>query len=121
MHTLVDYAVLQSGQFAIQPDAHRRFQINFLPDDFVKGTNFAKPLLSYVCATHSESRLIIETQSSLVVDLTIRGDTLEWRSMHHTIDGNAFDGPFSPFLQISVEGDSQVHFRDVILWYQRRT
>ena len=59
MPTMVDRAVLDSGQFSIQPNAHRQFPINFLPDDFVKGTNFAKPILSYVCATHSASRVII--------------------------------------------------------------
>lgn len=118
--TLVDYAVLQSGGFVIQPNADRHFPIDFLPDDFVKGTGFAKPLLSYVCATHSESRLIIETPNSLIADLSITGDPLGWRSMHHTIDGDAFDFPQDPSIQFTVEGNSQVEFRDVILWYQRR-
>ena len=40
--------------------------------------------------------------------------------MHHTMHGAAFDFPPNPFLQIRVEDESQVHFRDVVLWYQRR-
>jgi len=98
MPTLVDYAVLQSSQITIQPGSHQRFPINFLPPEFVKGTNRAKPVLSYVCATHNESRLVIETRLALIDGLTVRGAPLEWRSLHHTVSGTAFNDPPEPFI-----------------------
>lgn len=120
MATLTDYLVLSNG-FDLDPGRNRRINFADLGADFVEGTNFARPLLSYVCATLGRSRIIIENEGTLITNLVVESTAQDWRTLHHVFDGRSFRPFPDNFIRFRVEDQAKVFFRDVVLWIQRRT
>lgn len=121
MATLTDYLVLSNG-FDLNPGESRRINFADLGTDFVEGTNFARPIVSYVCASLGRSRIIIENEGTLITNLLLESHPpQDWRTLHHVFDGQSFRPFPNNFIQFRVEDHAKVFFRDVVLWIQRRT
>ena len=120
MPTLTDYLVL-ADRFELDPGEIRRINFADLGADYVEGTRFARPILSYVCATLGKTRIIIENEGATIANLRIESTRQDWRTLHHVFDGRSFQPFPNNFIQFRVEDEAKVFFRDVVLWIQRST
>ncbi len=120
MATLTDYLVL-ADRFDLNPGENRRINFADLGAEFVEGTRFARPILSYVCATLGTTRIVIENEGTLITNLRLKGGAEDWRTLHHVFDGRSFRPFPDNFIQFRVEEEAKVFFRDVVPWIQRRS
>lgn len=136
--TIADYMILSDGAFEIDsvPDGVNPVAKNLhfdLPNDFVVGTNRAKPILQFIFAalsTQSDSRFAywINVEDTALVEGTRAGSHF-WPervgpeiSTWEALSGELFRPGESNRLRFGFppgwRGTARI--RDVVLWYQRR-
>lgn len=142
MLTISDYQVLADGGFTLfggdSPSQIRDFTVR-LPENFVFGTNRAKPILSFVVNPLQvipdafDGSLFLRAEVGRLPSLRLagsflfpqdndgtfspRGERLVWTS----IDGDDFAvGENIIRLHIQNPAQSSVRISDVVLWYQLR-
>ncbi len=119
MTTLTDYLVL-ADHFDLNPGDNHRINFADLGADYVEGTRFARPILSYVCSTLGRTHIIIENEGTIIDNFHLQGTPEDFRTLHHVFDGLSFQPFPNNFIQFRVEDGAKVFFRDVVLWIQRR-
>jgi len=123
--TITDYIVLSDGSFEL--DGHldsKVFEFD-LPNDFVQGTNLAKPILAYIInplsgeVTHQagfNDLQMLQSQS----EVRFTHDARVERSLWEAVNGNKLNpGQRNTCYFMTVGAGSRARFRDVILWFQR--
>lgn len=124
--TLAEYATLSFGAETKNTDEifHRVFDP---PDGFVKGTNFARPILFFAVRPSGSSNVVVRVGK--MVNGRLNGDDRvcnfrigtgdnddeQWRTLHCVINGNEFDGRTDIHI-IPVTG--RIEIRDVFLLFQ---
>ena len=127
MASLVDYLVIKDGPFELKPgNSQEIFQFN-LPNDYVAGTNLAKPILQFMVRGNLDDDYIFQIgfndpqmlQSKSEVRYTF-SDVAQSRifSMHEAINGSKLN-PGNNTVYFRRIGTGKVGFSDVVLWFQR--
>lgn len=133
MSSLADYIVLSDGSFEIDNNAGgspstRILEFN-LPNNFVVGTNLARPILSFVYNPVSDNGSFgIWVNPHFPLLSSQRDHSISWNNAIHmdfglweAIQGDRFiAGEQNRILFGMQDGNSgRVRFRDVVLWFQR--
>ncbi|MEL6401285.1 MAG: hypothetical protein AAFR26_19760 [Cyanobacteria bacterium J06626_4] len=129
--TLSDYLTLQDGsrRFDGTPNA---IDLNFqLPDDFVMGTNLAKPVIQFKYRARQETDLQLwvnpdNAGQNVQIDVTFDASNVI-RSHHEFLNGNLFvPGAENRIRFILVDhsifddNNNDIGISDVLLTFQRR-
>lgn len=129
--TLSDYLTLQDGsrRFDGNPNA---IDLNFqLPDDFVTGTNLAKPVIQFKYRARQETDLQLwinpdNNGSNVQIDVTFEASSVV-RSHHEFLNGNLFIPGEQNFIRFILvdhsttdDNNNDIGISDVLLTYQRR-
>ena len=136
MTTVADYQILNDSPIRLIAggDQSEFFRFN-LPNDFVEGTNRAKPLLVFRCTAHSDSRVQVFVNPDLPDNGTSSGFPQDTdysfavdggrTNLHmEALNGLDFNDGQENTIVIRIAGDSftshgDLTIGDVVLHYQR--
>ena len=128
MPTVADYAVLTDASFELTEFIElgsSQGRLDFQrPDNFVEGTNLAKPVLIYQVRPGPEARYEVHINHPFGADLPNPNRVHEaadigggrWRTMYEPVNGTLFEPGLNSFKFHVTRGEAR--FADVILMYQ---
>ena len=129
MTTLADYVVIRDNPFEIGTgDLTQPHFFDFqLPNDYVKGTNVAKPILQFVVRGNLDDDYtyqigfndpqMLQSKSSVRYE-SHNAPKSRTCTLHEAIDGNKLNpGTNRVYFRIN---SGKVGFSDVVLWFQRK-
>ncbi|MBE9156142.1 hypothetical protein IQ265_04740 [Nodosilinea sp. LEGE 06152] len=125
---VANYILLEDEPFELKADQVKRVRKFELPNNFVKGTLLAKPILTYKVLPLSTSVKYIIALNDLQGDENIPSskvvesrtlDQKVYRSLHEAVDGNKFipGESLENLIDFRVVLGSAM-FSDVVLWFR---
>ena len=126
MATVADYKVLMDQSVVVEEGNEHEISNFFMPDNYVHGTNFARPVLSYRAAALGSrdgalapfARFEVQTQASVVLE-TVNLRSASPATQTEVFSGNLLNERIVNNITFKVL-QGRLWVSDVILWYQVR-
>jgi hypothetical protein len=128
MPTLTDYLVLSDVPFTLEnPFEFKTLEFN-LPDDYVKGTNFAKPIIMLQAKPLTDNvklHVMFNSDIHVQIDAVFKLEFINVPRIDHgqweCVSGDLlFAGKNTCRFRNFGDSSSQIRIRDVVLWFQRK-
>ncbi|MEO1249671.1 MAG: hypothetical protein AAFW76_07505 [Pseudomonadota bacterium] len=115
MASLVDYIVINDGQFDLNPGESQTFT-DPIPSNLIEGTNRAKPILAFKAwATPSGGSFEVEVNDNRIYSPTLSGGDV--RGLWETFPGTVLNPGINNTVQFRAT-HNKIWFSDVVLWLQ---
>ncbi len=114
--TVADYQTLVDGALKVSPNGPKTLSFT-LPANFVKGTDKARPILSFKAkATNGAPTVKVELNDGQQYSLKVLGGGTVMTA-YEVLKSSSFDTVGNNTIQFRAEGGN-VDVADVVLWYQ---
>lgn len=126
MTTVADYKVLMDKSVIVEEGTEHEISNFFMPDNYVRGTNLARPVLSYRAAALGSRdgalapfvRFEVQTQASVILETVILRSASP-ATQTEVFSGNLLNDLIANNITFKVL-QGRLWVSDVILWYQVR-